>query len=168
MRSLVLAAVLVTEAACLTEAEAAGWAAWASNGAVATGRRPPTPAFMDPSWWEGERLLLEEDGDQTSSAARPAAPLEDDALTDPCFWQPMDDGCRLESELPALFLEQLHAVDTLQLPPMPCVSSDIGCTLEHGAGLAGEELVETRPYVHETESLTQDACWWDTGCEAFA
>ena len=62
-------------------------------------------------------------------------------------------------------LESFEA--TPDIPPVPCITTSDGCTVEAAAGIAFS-AAEGPAADHGKEAVTQDPCWWDEGCYATA
>ena len=58
-------------------------------------------------------------------------------------------------------------LETLELP---CITTDEGCSLEAAAGLGGVDEADGLALgeMRAESAATEDPCWWDQGCYAFA
>lgn len=171
--TLVLALPCVVEG--LTEAEAMGWARWATAGSgpkslaatahaqVGAGTVSPRwPPYMERDWWAGAVGL--EEGEELATGTDGS--IQADASAHPCFWGLADECDVIDAiEQPPELSQQPFFGDTLELrQPLPCMTTE-ECTLEQGAGIAHDAPAPT--LLHnpaDTESVTQHSCWWDEGC----
>jgi len=136
--------------------EATYWADKVNSKRVAVGppRRPAAPVYEFDEWWEGEELHV-------SDVVADASEVE--ASRDPCWWN-ADECETAAAPLGATAPPDVSAVANLLELELPCITTDVGCTVEAKAGIIeAEEPVEAE--IGSAESM--DPCFWDAGCVAF-
>ena len=127
-------------------------------------QRGRPPAYLDVSWWQGELAELDQ-------ATQEIARRDEQPALDPCFWATTD-----ECEIAELSEEALFTAPAAELAEMlarpgqsvPCVTSDVGCSVEAAAGLTSDNDTAVAALWERDAAVLDDPCWWSDGCHAFA
>lgn len=93
----------------------------------ASAQRREIPIFEQPTWWSGETLSDEFE-----------TPPQAESLSDPCLWHPEStdpEECYLPPPAPLVDVDET-AYD--EVPDIPCITTDDGCSMEAAAGIMVE------------------------------
>ena len=126
-------------------------------------RSAAVPAYQQQSWWEGEVMVVAE----AITAAPPVASLQD-----PCYFATEECETDALREPAALYTEEPPPGVAIEMLTDDCYWSKESCDVdelsEDPQVRIYERIAAVKSGTRDPQSLSQDPCWWDEECHAFA